>query len=259
MIRQLILVIVAALMLAIPVQAQDFPPLGNRPVVDQAGIISDDQEAALIEKLLGVQRETGRQLAVATIADLQGYDIADYGYRLGRSWGIGSKKENDGLLIIIAPNERRMRIEVGYGLEAIVPDGLASQIINDQMKPLFKAGDYTGGINQAVDTLAAQIKLPPEEASKRAAALAKPQSADDNAGAVLFWLFIFFFFILPILWPILFGGKRGRRFGNAPVIIWGGGSNSSWGSSGGGSSWGDGGGFSGGGGSFGGGGSSGSW
>ena len=257
MINRLALALLALLVLIAPVRAQDFPPLGSAPVVDQAAIIPDDQEAALNQKLLAFQRDTGRQMAVATISDLQGYEIADYGYRLGRSWGIGSKKENDGLVLIVAPNERRMRIEVGYGLEAIVPDGLASQIINDQMKPLFKAGDFPGGINAAVDTLVAQLKLPPEEAAARAAALTKDQQSDDSSGAVFFWLFIFFFFILPILWPLLFGRKRGRRYGSAPVIIWGGG-NSSWGG-GGSSSWGGGGGFSGGGGSFGGGGSSGSW
>ncbi|MEY2927589.1 MAG: hypothetical protein RL367_2066 [Pseudomonadota bacterium] len=251
------------LTLAVPGHAQTFPPLARQPVVDQAGIIPDDREAALDAKLIGLQKETGRQVAVATIADLQGYDIADYGYRLGRAWGIGAKDKNNGLIVIVAPKEHRMRIEVGYGLEAIVTDGLSSQIVNDQMKPLFKAGDYPGGIDAAVNTLATQLKLPPDEAAKRASEISIPLQSSDSSGAVMFWLFIFFFFILPILWPLLFGRRSGRRMGSAPVIMWGGGSSlgggSSWGSSSGGSSWGDGGGFSGGGGSFGGGGSSGSW
>jgi uncharacterized protein len=263
MFQRLMMIILAALLLTGPVRAQTFPPLAGQPVVDQAAIIPDDQEALLNQKLLGIERDTGRQVAVATIADLQGYDIADYGYRLGRMWGIGAKDKNNGLIVIVAPKDRRMRIEVGYGLEAIVTDGFSSQIVNDRMKPLFRAGDYPGGINAAVDTLAVQLKLPPDEAAKRAADATVPRQSDDGSGAVIFWLFIFFFFILPILWPLLFGRGRGRRMGSGPVIIWGGGSSmgsgSSWSSSSGGSSWGDGGGFSGGGGSFGGGGSSGSW
>jgi uncharacterized protein len=242
-----------------PAHAQNFPALSGR-VVDAANIIPDDQEALLDAKLKALEDNSTRQLVVATIPDLQGYDIADYGYRLGRAWGVGQKAENNGSLLIVAPNERKVRIEVGYGLEPILTDAFSSVVINTQIVPAFKSGDFPGGINAGVDALVTQLTLPPEEAAKYAASLESQSSGGDDAGAVLFWLFIFFFFILPVLWPLLFGrGKRGRRFGSGPVIIWGGGGGSSWGS-GGGSSWGGGGGgFSGGGGSFGGGGASGGW
>jgi uncharacterized protein len=243
--------------------AQNFPALNQTRVVDAADLLDPAQEAAIDAKLKGLEDTTDRQLVVATIPDLEGYDIADYGYRLGRTWGIGQKGANNGALLIVAPKDRKTRIEVGYGLEPILTDALTSVIINSQMIPHFRDGDYPGGINAGVDNILTQLKLPPEEAAKRAATLtAKADKGGADAGAVLFWLFIFFFFILPMISPLIFGrGKRGRRFGRGPIVIWGGGSDwggggSSWGSGGG---FGGGGGFSGGGGSFGGGGSSGGW
>lgn len=243
-----------------PAHAQTFPPLTGR-VVDAANIIPDDQEAALTAKLDTLEKESSRQLVVATVPSLEGYDIADYGYRLGRTWGIGQKEANNGSILLVAPNDRKVRIEVGYGLEPILTDAFSSVIINTQIVPAFKAGDFPGGINAGTDAIIAQLKLPPEEAARYAAQLAT-QSAKANKGdsisAALFWLFIFLFFILPLLRSI-FGRKRGRRMGHGPVIIWGGGSGGGgWGggSSGG---FGGGGGFSGGGGSFGGGGASGGW
>jgi uncharacterized protein len=230
-------------------QAQSFPPLTGR-VVDVANIIPDDQEAALSARLEALEKESARQLVVATVPSLEGYDIADYGYRLGRAWGIGQKGENNGAILLVAPNDRKVRIEVGYGLEPILTDAFSSVIINTQILPAFKAGDMPGGINAGTDAIIAQLKLPPEEAAKYAQQLAA-QSAEsakgDSISSALFWLFIFLFFILPILRSI-FGRGRGRRYGLGPVVMWGGGSSSFGG-----------GGFSGGGGSFGGGGASGGW
>ena len=247
------------LMLAGVAQAQTFPPLTGR-VVDAANIIPDDQEAALTAKLDALEKESSRQLVVATVPSLEGYDIADYGYRLGRAWGVGQKDQNNGSILLIAPNDRKVRIEVGYGLEPILTDAFSSVIINTQIVPAFKAGDFRGGINAGTDAIIAQLRLPPDEAAKYAAQLAaqsgKAQKG-DSISAAIFWLFIFFFFILPLLRSI-FGKGRGRRLGSGPVIIWGGGSGG--GGWGGGSSGGfGGGGFSGGGGSFGGGGASGGW
>lgn len=255
--------LLALLLLAGPAQAQDFPKPNNTRVVDAADIMPPQDEAALDAKLAAYQAETGRQMVIATVASLQGYPIEDYGYRLGRAWGIGSKEKDDGTLLLVAPNDRKVRIEVGYGVEPILTDAFSSVIINTQILPRFKAGDYVSGINAGTDAMIAQLKLTPEEAAARAKALAAQQESDDNAGAVVFWLFVIFFFVLPIVLPLIFGRRRGRRFHSGPVIIWGpgdwgGGGGSSWGGGGGGS-WGDGGGFSGGGGSFGGGGSSGSW
>lgn len=242
-----------------PAHAQSFPALSGR-VVDAANIIPDAEEATLDAKLKALEDGTDRQLVVATIPSLEGYPIDDYGYRLGRTWGIGQKESNNGALLIIAPNDRKVRVEVGYGLEPILTDAWSSVLINTLIIPQFKAGNYSGGIAAGVDALIAQLQLPPEEAAKRAGQAAQKsarQSSGVRIGDVIFWLVIFFFFILPMLRAI-FGKKRGRRYGSGPVIIWGG--DNDWGGSGGWSG-GDsgGGGFSGGGGDFGGGGASGDW
>lgn len=240
--------------------AQTFPALNGR-VVDSANIIPDAEEAALVAKLKALEDTTDRQLVVATIASLEGYPIDDYGYRLGRTWGIGQKETDNGAILIVAPNDRKVRVEVGYGLEPIVTDAWSSVLINTTIIPRFKAGDFPGGISAGVDALIAQLQLPPEEAAKRAQQAAK-KSANPGSGVglgdIIFWLVIFFFFILPLL-RSMFGSKRGRRHGSGPVIIWGG-NDSDWGGGGGsGGGWGGGDSFSGGGGGFGGGGASGDW
>jgi uncharacterized protein len=248
-----LLAIVLALILVSPTHAQTFPALTGR-VVDAANIIPVVEEAALDAKLKALEDTTDRQLVVATIASLEGYPIDDYGYRLGRAWGIGQKETNNGAILIVAPGDRKLRVEVGYGLEPILTDAWSSVLINTVIVPQFKAGNYSGGISAGVDALISQLQLPPEEAAKRASQAAKQssrQSSGVSAGDIIFWLVIFFFFILPMLRAMF--GKRGRRYGSGPVIIWGGDSGGSWGGGGGG------GGFSGGGGDFGGGGASGDW
>lgn len=249
------------LLIAMPAQAQTFPALSGR-VVDGANLLAPEQKAALEARLQALEENSNRQLVVVTLASLEGYPIDDYGYRLGRAWGIGQKGENNGALLIIAPNERKLRIEVGYGLEPILTDALSSVIINTQITPRFKVNDYAGGINAGVETIATQLTLPPDQAIKRAQLLGStPKSKGNPIAGLLFWLVIFFFLVLPIL--LAMRGGRGRRFGSGPVILWGPsdfGGGGGWGGGGGsGGGWGGGGGFSGGGGSFGGGGSSGSW
>ena len=251
-----------------PAFAQEFPKLTGR-VVDQADLLDPAQEAVLTAKLEGLETRTNRQLVVATLNSLEGYEISDYGYRLGRHWALGqdgkgeSEKDN-GAILIVAPNERKMRIEVGYGLEPVLTDGLSSSIVRNDITPAFKAGDFPGGINAGVDRIVTQLELPDDEAAKIAAA-ANQQSRKGNSegipiGAIIFMLFFIFFVVLPIIRSLGGGGRKHRRGGVGPVIIWGG---NDWGG-GGGSSWGGGGGggfggFSGGGGSFGGGGASGGW
>ncbi|WP_242126010.1 TPM domain-containing protein [Sphingobium sp. Sx8-8] len=262
MLRRLLLIL--ALLVFLPAaQAQTFPKLTGR-VVDDAGLLNPGQEQALTAKLAALEKQSGRQLVVATIPDLQGYDISDYGYQLGRAWGIGNKDRNDGALLIVAPNERKVRIEVGYGLEGIMTDALSSQIIRNEITPHFKAGDMAGGIDAGADAIGRLLTLPPEQAkalAAQAAAQARNASGDGGGVMVVFWLFVVFIIVV----AMLSGRGRGRRYrgGSSPVIIWGpgdsgwGGGGSGWG---GGSSWGGGGGgFSGGGGSFGGGGASGGW
>lgn len=261
-------------LLAAPAAAQTFPKLTGR-VVDQAEIIPPAEEAALTAQLEALETKTGHQLVVATVKDLEGNDIADYGYKLGRAWKIGDEAKDDGVVFLIAPNERRMNISVGYGLEPVLTDAMSGRIIRDTVTPRFKANDYPGGIQAGVDAIAEQIQLTPEEAAARAAQIEAEERdrADDGdiGGLIFVAIIIFFFFVLPILSSLGRKGKKRRRKNSpwgAPIIIWGddddwgggGSSGSSWGgwSSGGGGGGGFGG-FSGGGGSFGGGGASGGW
>jgi len=241
--------------------AQSFPALSGR-VVDAANLLSPAQKQQLEALSADVGKVAQRQLVVATIPDLQGYPIEDYGYKLGRAWGIGQKDANNGIILIVAPNERKVRIEVGYGLEPIMTDALSQTIIDDQILPKFRAGDMAGGIMAGAQAIAEQMKAPPEAAEARVkAAAAEPQAARSSGSSsdgfiAIFWIVIILFFVL----PIVFRGARGRKYrgGRGPVVLWGPGLGGGWGS--GGSDWGGGGGgFSGGGGSFGGGGASGSW
>lgn len=242
------------LVLASPLFAQTFPPLTGR-VVDNAGLLTPDQETAISGKLAALEAKNRRQLVIVTLPDLQGYAIEDYGYRLGRHWGIGEKKVDSGALLIVAPNERKVRIEVGYGLEPILTDALSSTIIQTRILPAFRDGDMAGGIMSGTDALVELLSLPDEQAEARAKQLvADAQQDGDIPFALIFWGIV----VAIILISMIRGRAGGRAFrgGRAPVILWGPGLGGGWG---GGSRGGGFGGFSGGGGSFGGGGASGSW
>jgi uncharacterized protein len=241
--------------------AQTFPPLTGR-VVDAAHALPADAATRLDQQLAALETQSQRQLVVATIPDLQGYDIEDYGYRLGRAWGLGDKKRNDGIILIVAPKEHKVRIEVGYGLEPIVTDGLSEVIIQNIILPKFKAGDLPGGIEAGADALIKQLTLPDDQARQLAATAQPVHHATGEGGPALLWLAFFaLFFIWPLLRRMRGGGQAyGGGSGLGPIMLWGamnalGGGRSE----GGGGDFGGGGGFSGGGGSFGGGGASGSW
>ncbi|UAB77579.1 TPM domain-containing protein [Erythrobacter sp. SCSIO 43205] len=274
-------------LIASPALAQpEFPALTGR-VVDTADIIPADVEAQLTAKLEALETQSQRQLVVTTVPDLQGYEIADYGYQLGREWELGDAERNDGALLIVAPNDRKVRIEVGYGLEGYLTDALSSLIIQNEILPRFRDGDMPGGIAAGTDAIISQLMLPPEEAARVAQEASETRQSDGGFPfGFLIWIgFMFFFFVL----PIIRGSRRRRKYrskGKGPwgkrrdddddddgmgvvgnIILWeigsaiargamsGGGGGSSWGGGGGGF----GGGFSGGGGSFGGGGASGGW
>ena len=271
------LALLLALLLPGMAAAQTFPKLTGR-VVDQANLLPPADEAAIDAKFAGIGAASGRKFVVATVPSLGGYPIEDYGYRLGRAWGIGQKEANNGVILLVAPTERDVRIEVGYGLEPIITDALASTVIRERIIPRFKAGDYPGGIAAGVDAIGEQLRLPPEEAERRAMAAAEQRRAARTSSGggfapvpMIFWVVVIAFVLL----PLLRGGRRGRRgrhrryrggFGG-PVILWGpgfggGGVGGGFGggvSGGGGGFSGGGGGFSGGGGSFGGRRASGSW
>jgi uncharacterized protein len=256
---------------AAPAAAQDFPKLTGR-VVDSADMLAPADEARISQKLEALERATSRQLVVATVPDLQGYPIEDYGYKLGRAWGIGQTGANNGLILLVAKKERKMRIEVGYGLEPVITDALSGQIIADTITPAFKRGDYAGGIESGVDALAAQLQAPPDQQEQTALAASHRAKQRHESGSffpLIFWAIVMVFVIVPAIIRRAGGRRFGRGYGRrGPVILWGpglggwsGGGGSSWG----GGSWGSGGGgggfggFSGGGGSFGGGGASGGW
>jgi uncharacterized protein len=264
------LAILLLALLALPARAQDFPQLTGR-VVDAADLLNADQEAQLSRRLEALEQRSTRQLVVATIPSLQSYPIEDYGYRLGRHWHIGQRNANNGAILIIAPNEHKVRVEVGYGLEPILTDAFSNRVIDEQIVPRFRAGDMPGGILAGADALIQQLQAPPEAAEARVRAAAEANRGDDGGTiiTIIFWLVVVGFILMSMFAR---RGGRGRRYGRGrrgPVIIWGpglgGGGSSNWGSGrswggGGGSSWGGGGGgFSGGGGSFGGGGASGGW
>ena len=231
-----------------------FPTLTGR-VVDQANVLSPQATTELENKLESLEARTSRQLVVVTVSSLQGLEIEDYGYQLGRAWGIGEKKRDTGVLLIVAPNERRVRIEVGYGLEGVLTDALSNVILQERVLPKFRAGDMAGGVLAGADGLIDQLSLPDDQAKARVETTKQNQSAPDTAiplglvGIVVLWA------IVGLIGTI--GGRKGHRadLWLLPFMILAGGGSGRRG--GGGMS--GGGGFSGGGGSFGGGGASGRW
>ncbi len=267
---------------AFPAAAQDLPALTGR-VVDQADLLPPDVEAAITAKLETLERDTTRQLVVVTVPSLQDYSIEDFGFALGGAWKIGNAEADNGVIFLIAPNERRVRIEVGDGVEAILPDAMAWIIIRDRVTPRFRDGDIPGGIVAGVDGIIEQLSAPLEVAEERAkaATLERRGSQQGDNDSWLIPLFVFGMIFVFFLLPALLGGKtRRRRYrrgssGWGEVIMWsivnaaaeaaressrgGGGGGSSWGGGSWGGGGGGGGGFSGGGGSFGGGGASGGW
>jgi len=269
----LLLVLLLA-MAARPAFAQSFPKFTGL-VVDAANILPADRAAALTARLEAFQQKTGRQLVVATVPDLQGYPIEDYGYRLLRTWGVGLKDVNNGAILIVAPHERAVRIEVGYGLEPVLTDAFASVIINTQIVPRFKAGDMPGGIEAGTDALIRQLSLPDQEAKAKldaaVAAFDRTHRRQGEQGAPLslvFWGIVAFFILLSFLRN--HAGGQSYRGGRLPIMIWGpglggwggggwGGGSGGGGDSGGGGGWMGGGFTGGGGGSAGGGGASGGW
>lgn len=253
-------------LLAAPLAAQEFPALTGR-VVDAANILPPEVEAEITARSEAIEKQTTAQVVVATVPSLQGYEIEDYGYRLGRQWGIGQKREaggkgDNGVILLVAPNERKVRIEVGYGLEPILTDALSSVIIQRAILPQFRAGDMPAGVLAGFDAIAKQVELPPDQAAQNVAN-AEQQAAASGSGGFPFGLVVFL--ILLFLWFVLAarrskGGRKARRGG--PIVIWGpgggwGGGGGGWGGGGGG--FGGSGGFGGGGGGFGGGGASGGW
>ena len=284
-------------LVVLPLRAQELQPVPalSARVIDQTGTLNESQRSALEAKLATFEREVGSQLVIVIVATTKPEDIADYTQRLGDAWKIGRREVGDGLLIVVAKDDRRVRIAPAKTLEGAIPDIVARQVIDSAIAPAFRAGDFAGGLNKAVDQLFARV---------RGEALPAPTVRDQakaRPGLQIEELAIFFFVAVPIVGAVLtglmgrklgalatgglasalgwwlsasillgaaaglialllvgvfgFGAGRGVSRGGGP-IIWGGGGGGGFG---GGYGGGDGGFSSGGGGDFGGGGASGDW
>lgn len=235
----------------------DFPPLTGR-VVDQAQLLSPEAETALTAKLEALERDTSDQLVVVTVESLKGQEIEAYGYQLGRAWGIGQAEDDNGVLLIVAPEERKVRIEVGYGLEPVLTDALSVLIIHNEILPSFRDGHFERGIQQGVDAIDAQLRLDPAEAQARAAQAAAPKAGMPVGPMIMIGVILFLMFT-GMIGGLSRGGRRRRGSGVAPILIWAASEAMRNSGRGGGGFGGGGGGFGGGGGGFGGGGASGGW
>lgn len=254
----------ALVALLAPALAQPkFPALTGR-IVDEAGILSAEDRRALEADLKALEEKSTDQLVIYTARSLQGYPIEDFGYRLGRTWTIGQKDKNNGVLLIVAPTERKVRIEVGRGLEPQLTDIMTKLIIENAILPAFRRGDFPAGIKAGVRDIRDVLLGDAEAVKQRAKSAAQRSPGNSNVIPVVI-LVLFIGFALTIIWlqsvqtahPNAAAARGRRRRGGpdvVPAATWGS-SSSSWDSGSSSSS----GGFSGGGGDFGGGGSSGSW
>ncbi len=236
--------------------APTYPALTGR-IVDLANIIPQSTRDALEPKLRELEDKSGIQLVVATVPSLQGYEIEPYANDLFRLWKLGEAKANNGVLLLVAPNERRVRIEVGYGLEGTLTDALSKVIIANAITPRFKAGDFAGGVQRGVEDIITVLTTDASEWEKRPSLRVDAAPADEPLGWLPIALIIAFLTALVISpgfrWLVL------NLLLNMAASSGSGGGRSSGGFSGGGGFSSGGGGFSGGGGSSGGGGASGSW
>jgi uncharacterized protein len=249
----------AALLFAALTLAYSLPPLTGR-VVDQAGIIPQAAAARISAKLEALESKSGIQLVVATVKSLEGDDIAPYANALFRAWGLGEKEKNNGVLLLVAPNERKARIEAGYGLEGTLTDALSKIIITNAMVPRFKEGDFAGGIERGVDDIITVLTTDSSEWEKRPELRIVRQDTafDELAPWIALGLLILIFFLmtpprergnfLSFILGMLMSSGRDRGYRGGGPGRWGQGPDG-W----------PGGGFSGGGGSSGGGGASGEW
>lgn len=237
---------------------QNLPERSNQLVNDFADFLSPSEEAELETKLRLYNDSTSTQIAIVLVKTLEGYDVSDYSNALARKWKIGQKGQNNGLLILASAEERKIRIEVGYGLEGIITDAISKRIIEKSLKPNFKSGNYFIGLNEATDNVILALK---------GEFKAEKKSKKDKGGGFAFFIILLFVIVLIIFTQSRKASNLSKK-NNIPFwIAWAllnSIANSNSGRyrdfSGGGGSFGGGGGFGGfGGGDFGGGGASGDW
>jgi len=203
-------VLIAALALLLGAAAawaqQPVPALTAR-VIDQTGTLSEPQRRALDDKLAAFEARSGPQIVLLLVASTAPEDIASYAQRVADAWKIGRREVGDGVLLVVARNDRRVRIEVAKALEGAIPDLAARQIIDSRIRPAFRADDYAGGLNAAVDALIGRIEgeglpAPPARAP-----------GDARPGLQLDELALLFFVGVPIVGAVL-TGLAGRKLGS---------------------------------------------
>jgi uncharacterized protein len=246
----------------VPAVALVLPTLSGR-VVDDANILDPPTRAALDQKLAELEAKTTDQLVIVTLKSLQGTSIEDFGVALGRAWRVGQRDKNNGVLLIVAPSERKVRIEVGYGLEGTLTDAVSKLIIENAIIPRFRANDVPGGVTRGVDDIISVLTGDAEEWKQRAAKRPDPELPWGTI-LILILALAMFAVVFAMIVGAMPSDRRSRRRRSAspwssdPWWTGSSGGFSGGGFSGGGGGFG-GGGFGGGGGSFGGGGASGSW
>lgn len=233
------IIIISLLGLILSLSAVSFPRLSGR-VVDEANIFSKSEENQLTSLLVGLEKDSQLQAVVVSVKSLQGYDVADYTIRLAEEWKIGSKDTDNGLILLVAPNERDVRIEVGYGLEHKLTDGMSGYIIRQDIIPNFRGGSYFTGVKAGLITVNNVMTGKTTISQQDIQRSRESEKKGSSIGYIIFLIIISILFrgrLFPLLlFGSMLGGGRGGRSGGGGF-----------------------GGFSGGGGGFGGGGASGSW
>lgn len=263
--RFLLTLLLIAVAVSTVIAAEVIPPPPKAYFNDHAGVTRPEVARQLNRELEQFERDTSNQIVVAIYPKMQtDSSIEDYTVRIAQSWHVGQKGRNNGAVLFVFIQDRKMFIQVGYGLEPTLTDYLCSQIINNELKPRFRAGDFNGGLTAAVHAMMAATKGEYKGSGQTVAESQRRVSRQQNVSGPSFIVMVFLFIVLMILFRIftkfMGGGGGGSGFGGPFIFTGGGGSDFGGGSGGGGFGGGDsGGGFSGGGGSFGGGGAGGDW
>lgn len=180
------LLFAATIAVSSPALALEVPPTPNTPVVDQTGTLTQEQINALVQKIDAQEKSTGNEIAVLMVKSLEGEALEDYSIEVARKWGIGQKDRNSGVLLFVAKDDRKLRIEVGYGLEGALPDVRAGRIIRDRITPEFKEGRYYEGVDSGVDGIIAAIN---NEADPNLND--NDQTSTDFGFGEFFWILLF--------------------------------------------------------------------